>query len=135
MIVAYTKLMRFLICFPALSLALALALAACDDSTSCTAELRSAIEVYVESPDGLPVDAVTATQRSEIPCDMLPSTGAQDAGDAEHYNCSEQSGGTYVVRVTSGDETWSQAVDIEADECHTTERKTLTFVLDPALAD
>jgi hypothetical protein len=78
------------------------------------------------------VDAVTATNLNEEPCEAL-FTG--DAGADEEYTCYEQGGGPYTVRVRSGSMTWTKAVSVNADACHVTEQKTLVFVLDPATAD
>jgi hypothetical protein len=124
-------------CTPCL-FATVVALLGCDDSTACTRELRFPIQVDVSSPDGLPIDSVTATREREDECADLSYPGLADGGDASssgHYACTEQGGGTYVVRVTSGELTWSKSTHIDADECHTTEDKSLTFVLDPETAD
>jgi hypothetical protein len=112
---------------------IALSLCACSDETTCTLENRLAITVQVESPQGLPVDSVTATRRREQACESQATS--QDASGPGSYECGEQGGGTYTVRVTSGELQWTQRVDISADECHTTEHQTLEFVLDPDTAD
>lgn len=106
-------------------------LAACDP-VYCTAELRTAVAVHVSSSSGLEPDSVTAERLSEQSCTSYP---VSDAGDDGHFVCHEQGAGIYTVRVTSGSLTWTQTVDVEADECHTTEVEELHFELDPATAD
>jgi hypothetical protein len=113
---------------------------ACDSQRTCTSELRSALTVQISSPQGLEVDSVTATRRVELPCEnsSVEHAGARDAAAGSNelvYTCWENGGGTYVVRVKSGQSTWTQKVHVNADFCHTTEHKTLSFVLDPETAD
>jgi hypothetical protein len=130
--------MRFVV------LLLSVCVLACDafnDSTDCTGEARAAVLVSVSSPHDLAIDSVTATRAHERSCDGLGAldAGSRDAagssGDTAEYSCTEDGGGTYVVRVKSGRLTWTQKVDVKANECHTTEIKKLTFTLDPATAD
>jgi len=103
---------------------------------SCTSEVRGAIKVVFRSPEGLAVDSVTAENRFYAECEGGPASDSLDAGERMfEYWCYEQGGGTYVVRVTSGDMTWTQRTEISADACHTTSHETLTFVLDPRAAD
>jgi hypothetical protein len=110
-----------------------------DDTVSCTSELRSAVTVLVSSPAELAVDSVTATRAREAPCEGGPAGAAGASGDSStqssEFYCYEQGGGVYTVRVSSGSLTWTQRTTVAADECHTTEHKTLTFSLDPATAD
>ncbi|MFZ5894407.1 MAG: hypothetical protein ACOY0T_25320 [Myxococcota bacterium] len=97
----------------------------------CTLELRSAVTVSISSPNGLPVSPVTVTNETEAECQLTQGAGS----NALTYSCYEQGGGLYTVRVTSGSTTWTKSVSVAADECHVTEQKTVSFVLDPALAD
>jgi hypothetical protein len=117
-------------------LALTLAVVGCggDDEGGalCTLELRLPIAVRVSSPQGLPIDTVTARNREIEQCS---SFGFEDAGDDRVFHCAEQGGGKYVVRVASGELAWSQSVDLTADACHVSDSATLEFVLDPATAD
>ena len=107
-------------------------LGACGEETICTDELRLAIRVYVTSPEGLPIDRVTAERSHEMACSFSSAQGT-DAGSDRMYRCHEQQGGggVYTVRVYSGDEVWTAAVYIDANECHTTEIKDVRVVLDP----
>ena len=127
--------------------AFASVLGGCDDTVECTMELRMPISVRVLSPEGLPIDGVTATLRSENTCFSLFTLGncfSSDAcfssdidasSEANRFHCSEQGEGEYKVSVKSGDLTWTQSIYIEADECHTIENKELLFSLDPSEAD
>jgi hypothetical protein len=119
-------------------------LAACADESpietkACSTELRTAVLVSVDDND-LPIDSVTATNQDERTCGGTP-TGmpvrpVDDAGDETRmYTCWEQGGGTYVVRVKSGELTWTQRTTVAANECHTSEVKSLHFVLDRQTAD
>ena len=99
---------------------------------ACTAELRAPMGVSVSSPQGLPIDSVTAECNSEMAC---VHKSRYDSDDSVFYSCFEDGGGTYTVTVRSGDLAWTQKVDIKANECHTTEGKSLDFVLDPNTAD
>ena len=108
-----------------------------DNTITCTTEIRSAILGDISSPEGLPIDSVTAERSFVAECEGDFSSAAQDAaqGPLEFY-CWEQGGnGTYVVRVTSGDLTWTQSATVERNECHTTRTARLHFVLDPDTAD
>ena len=105
---------------------------ACGEEKICTDELRLAIRVYVTSPEGLPIDRVTAEQSHEIACSFSSAPQGADAGSDRMYRCHEQGGGVYTVRVYSGDETWTASVHIDANECHTQEIKDVRVVLDPA---
>jgi hypothetical protein len=90
--------------------AVAVAVAACgDDTYSCTTELRTAVVVKVSSDEGLDVDRVTAGRRVQNECHLL---------GVDTYNCFEQGGGKYVVRVFSGSLTWTRTVSVDADRCH-----------------
>jgi hypothetical protein len=103
-----------------------------------TDEERAPIHVSVSSPQALPIDQVTATRIHEKPCTIntISQAGASGSGEKnDEYVCWEDGGGTYVVRVHSGAETWTQEINIQADACHTQEVKQLTFVLDPQTAD
>lgn len=99
----------------------------------CTAEARLAIRVHVFDPDGLMVDSVTALHATEEPCflERFAHASAADAGepDAALYACFEQGEGDYLVRVTSGENTWTQSVLVPGDDCHVTEHQDLTFEL------
>ncbi len=104
-------------------------LGACGEERICTRDLHVAIRVHVTSPAGLPIDQVTAEQSQEIECEF--SSAADDAGSDRMYRCHEQGGGGYTVRVYSDDDVWSTAVQIDANECHTTQIKDVDVVLDP----
>lgn len=119
----------------AIVLALGSAGCASDDSVTCTLELRSPITVEVTSPEGRPIDAVTAERRHEAECDGSVLSERDGGPTQAAYWCYEQGGGTYVVRVKSGDLTWTQRTHVTANECHTTSSATLSFVLDPDTAD
>lgn len=123
--------------FRAVALSSAAALASmlafgCSDTSThvCTTELRTAVSVSIDA-NGLPISSVTATNQSEAPCTRL---SASEASPVE-YACYEQGGGIYVIRVSSGSETWTKSVTVAADECHTTEQKNLAFVLESDTAD
>jgi hypothetical protein len=122
-----------LLCIAALSIACV----GCIESRSCTLELRYAVIVRIENPQGLTIDSVTAKRSHEQDCTSYLGGADASTGDSHEvgYSCFEDGGGTYVVRVESGRSTWTQKVHINANACHTTERKTLTFVLDPKTAD
>ncbi|HET9933294.1 MAG TPA: hypothetical protein VFQ35_21465 [Polyangiaceae bacterium] len=98
----------------------------------CTLQLLTAVRVRIESLDGLPITDVRLTSPAQQNC-FENSAGATDT--SVEYDCYEQGGGIYTVRVTSGTMTWTQSVSVAADECHVTEQKTLQFVLDSASAD
>jgi hypothetical protein len=83
----------------------------------------------------LPVDSVTATRTTTEHCYLEAVPHSDDAGGAgdtgeTHYACWDQGGGTYVVRVTSGERTWTQELDVPGDGCRVSEVPRLTFVLD-----
>ena len=120
---------RSSVCF----LVASFALSACSSSEkSCTTELRTAVSVQIESPEGLPISAVTAENMDELACSSFTPT--QDAGYVG-YDCYEQGPGVYTVRVKSGTMTWSQSVSIAGNDCHVTEHKTLQFVQEASTAD
>lgn len=104
---------------------------ACGEETICTDELRLAVRVHVTSPEGLAIDRVTAERSHEMACSFSSMPQGADAGSDGMYRCREQGGGVYTVRVYSGDEVWTAAVHIDANECHTTEIKDVRVVLDP----
>lgn len=114
-------------------LGLLLALAGCTDGylesattiqSICSADLRFAIVVELNNPDRLTVDEVTATLASEEQC-FLESSARQNPV----YSCLEQGAGTYVVQVISGEQTWTQTVEVAADECHVTKLQKLRIDL------
>jgi hypothetical protein len=105
---------------------------ACGEETICTDELRIAARVHVTSPEGLPVDRVTAEQSHEIECWF--SSAPEESGVDRMYRCAEQGGGVYTIRAYSGDRVWTEEVHIDANECHTTEIKDVDLVLDPRTA-
>jgi hypothetical protein len=118
--------------------------AGCSDANVCTLEARTAVIVQVEYTQDLEPDSVMATRRSRpLECTRwdhqeagAKKADASDIGAAvSTYHCREQGGGEYVVRVVSGNLSWTQSVDIAANECHTIEQKELRFVLDPSDAD
>jgi hypothetical protein len=118
-----------------------IALSSCSEAepeaeVPCTDELRTAVIVSVRSPQGLPTDDVTATRgKATTECTSWPLDTVDAGADSAMYFCSEQGGGTYRVRVTSGDLTWTQSVDVEADVCHVRKAVEVEFVLDPEQAD
>lgn len=97
------------------------------ENRKCTLELRSAVSVDVQSPEGLSVDEVTVENVGEERCEGEP--GLPDGGDSPDFVCMEQAGGTYVVRVRSGTLTWTREVDLPFDGCHVTRGETMTVVL------
>jgi hypothetical protein len=119
-------------------LVLAVAFSSCakDDpdepGIACTTILLAPIKVRVLSLQGLPIDSVTARNITVDECRPFPFP---DAGAETTLSCNEQGAGTYRVRVQSGELSWTQSVDLEADECHVTDRAELDFFLDPDTAD
>lgn len=106
------------------------------DNPICTGELRNAVTVHVSSPQGLPVDAVTVKNVVKARCSGPVSGDDDDAGSSDStYTCYEQSGGTYQIEVKSGDDTWSIAVQLFANDCHVIQAKEVQIVLDPDTAD
>lgn len=106
----------------------------------CTLDARLAVVVTVFDPNdpfddtSTPVDSVTATRSNEQPCYLERASSdpaAIDAGDVASalYGCWEQGAGTYLVRVRRGDRSWTQSVEVPADDCHVTELQRLTFEL------
>lgn len=93
----------------------------------CSADLRFAIVVELNNPERLAIDEVTATLASEEQCFLESS--ARDAPAHAVYSCLEQGAGTYVVQVTSGEHTWSESVEVSADECHVTKLQELRIDL------
>jgi hypothetical protein len=91
-----------------------------------------AVRVHVSSADELPVDRVTAELSHERDCAVSLESDASAYGI---YRCTEQGGGSYTIRVYSGDKTWSTNVRVTANECHTLEIKDVEISLDPASAD
>jgi hypothetical protein len=125
-----------------LLLASMLTSSACSDSITCTFDQKLAITVQVQYTQGLEPDLVTAAQSARPQECWNTDEFARDAGGSASgvpsvntYHCHEQGGGEYVVRVVSGNLSWTQSVDIAANQCHTTEHKELRFVLDPSDAD
>jgi hypothetical protein len=124
----------------ALAVVLTLIPACRTETQACATNLVAAIQVRVSSPHGLAIDAVTATNHQTRKCDRVEPPDEDDGGGADssaavHYTCWEDGGGTYGVSVESGKLTWTQNVHVNADACHVTEMKMLTFVLDPHSAD
>lgn len=113
-------------------LSLAALLGACSGELVCTQEQRVAVRVHVSSPDGLPVDNVTADQEGEKQCDVSSVENA--ATPTGVYRCMEQGGGKYTIRVYSGDLCWTANVDVTANECHTTDIGNVAIVMDPDTA-
>lgn len=102
---------------------------ACGDE-ECSAEQRVAIELTVTGAG--PIDRVTAELESEEECGtgrFSSPIGSFSAPD-QAYNCWEQGGGVYTVRVYSGAAVHEMQVEIEADECHIKERASVTIDLD-----
>lgn len=101
----------------------------------CTLESRLAVLVTVVNPDDMEIDAVTVERVGEHNCflETRPrSFTVPDAGESEGtlYSCWEQGTGTYVVRVKSGEQTWTESVDVPGNECHVTKAQKLTIELD-----
>jgi len=107
-------------------------LSACSGELVCTEEQRVAVRVHVSSPDGLPVDGVTADQESERACGA--SSLESDASPNGVFRCLEQGGGRYTIRVYSGNLCWTANVHVPANECHTTEIANVAMVMDPRTA-
>ena len=97
-----------------------IALAACGDD-QCSAGQRVAINVMISG--SAPVDKVTAELEFEEECGFNRQVG-------QVFTCWEQGGGTYTVRVYSGDMVHEEEIEIEADECHIKERATLFIDLE-----
>jgi hypothetical protein len=100
----------------------------------CTDEARLAVLVAVFVSDDRIIDSVTATNESEQQCFLESASRGGDAQDAGEpsvalYSCWEQAQGNYEVRVTSGEQTWTQSVDVPGDGCHVSERQKLKFEL------
>jgi hypothetical protein len=113
------------ICHRLLATLLLWTVVACDDDPSCADEIRIAASVAVSAPEGVVVDDVTIEKKYEDTCGTVSSRV-----DGTVYQCWEQGGGgTYVVRVYSGDRVWSASADIESASCHVKERVELTFDL------
>jgi hypothetical protein len=121
-----------MVVLPACVVAFAALVGACSGELVCTEELRVAVRVHISSPENLPVDLVTADHRQEQECGS--SSMESDSPDGI-YRCSEQGGGDYTIRVYSGDLVWSQGIEIDANECHTTEIRDVDIVMDPAAAE
>jgi hypothetical protein len=102
------------------------ALAACKDD-GCSDELKIALELYINVPEGLSITRVTAELEREETCGAFrPDKTTDDLV----YTCYEQGGGSYVVRAYSGDqEVMNETVPVTADECHA-ERATAYLVVD-----
>lgn len=113
-------------------LAGALMTSACgEDRVTCTTELRVAVDVRISSPEDLPIDRVTAERVNEQDCEGEAETEAPEAT----FACFEQGGGTYIVRVYSGDLVWTRTLEIEGDRCHVASTETLSIELTAATAD
>lgn len=100
----------------------------------CTDELRLAVLVTIINPDDLEIDSVTATRADEEPCfleNRLHTVATEDAGEPEGslYSCWEQGVGRYMVRVKSGDQTWTESVAVPGNKCHVTKVKRLAIEL------
>ena len=101
----------------------------------CTLDSRLAVLVTIDNPDDLEIDSVTATRADEQHCflETRPRERPwEDAGapvDAL-YSCWEQGTGTYLVRVTSGQQAWSERVDVPGNDCHVTKTQHLTIALE-----
>jgi hypothetical protein len=122
------------IVFPVMLSSFAALTLACGGELVCTQEQRVAVRVHVSSPrdQDLPVVRVTADNGRE---DVCESSSEADASSAGTYRCNEQGGGEYTIRVYSDALTWTTRVDVDANECHTTEIKDVDVVLDPQTAD
>ncbi|MFT3924552.1 MAG: hypothetical protein QM778_18580 [Myxococcales bacterium] len=102
------------------ALMLASMVGACgNDGVVCTTNIVS-FEIRVSSPEGLPVEHVTAEQNRESECMSTSEGGDASLGGA--YPCWEQGSGEYVLRVRSGDRTWTRRVTVKedpaSDGCH-----------------
>ncbi|HKP64701.1 MAG TPA: hypothetical protein VJV78_48525 [Polyangiales bacterium] len=95
----------------------------------CTDILLLPIAVTIE-PRDLTVDSVTSHNEGERSVDCQRGFRSRTM-----FSCREQGAGTYTVQVTSGELTWTQTVELHADECHVTDTAKLTFELDPATTD
>lgn len=105
--------------------ALLVLLAACGDDAECADEIRIAATVSVQAPAGVKVDQVTIERRAEETCGSVSTREGELL-----YTCWEQGGGgTYTVRVYSGDGVWTNSVEIESASCHVKERAELSFDL------
>jgi hypothetical protein len=113
--------------------ALAVGSAACDDTTTCTLELRTAVVVTVTAADGVVIDRVTAERGNEYDCE----TSDDPAVGPATYSCHEQGGSTYTIRVYSGARTWTREVEVEetADGCHVAKTEELAIDATPETAD
>lgn len=115
---------------------LGLLLQACpggDSAEACTTELRFPITARITRL-GRDVDAIIVrVGGNEHDCGNWQEPDA--SADPVEYRCAERGGGTYTVRVESGELSWTRSVEIEADECHARSQETLTFVLDEATAE
>jgi hypothetical protein len=100
---------------------------------SCTAELRTAVQVTVTAEGGLTIDRVTAERGKEHDCEPWDDVAVNPA----LYSCHEQGGGKYTVRVYSGMLTWTRSVEVPEDDdgCHVTETKELEITASAATAD
>jgi hypothetical protein len=100
-------------------------LAACDEERDCNDEIRIAASVFVSAPEGAVVDQVTIEKKFE---DLCGSVSSDTEGTI--YQCWEQAGGgTYVVRVYSGERVWSATQELDSASCHVAERAELFFDL------
>jgi hypothetical protein len=101
----------------------------------CTLESRLAVLVTVVNPDDMEIDVVTVERVGEHNCFLESRPRGftrDDAGEPEGtlYSCWEQGVGTYVVRVKSGKQTWTESVDVPGDKCHVSKAQKLTIELD-----
>jgi len=108
---------------------------ACGDDVVCTSELRAAVLVVLTSPEGLPVDSVTAEHGSVFDCKMISGFVGKEASG--HYACWEEGGGEYTVRIHSGALVWTRKVSVveEGDGCHVKEAADITLALTRDSAD
>ncbi len=93
---------------------------------SCTAQRNTAVSGSLLDASGGLVKPESVMVRVDG-----GSPTACDAFGYGSYSCFEQGGGMYEVTVVSGGKATSQSAFVPADACHTTERKTLDFIVQP----
>ncbi len=100
---------------------------ACEDDVPCTANIVS-FQIIVSSPEGLPIDRVTAERERVDDCTAV---------GAVTYSCHEQGGGDYTIRVYSGDLVWTRETTLDEDEdgCHLEQSQSTEIELKAATAD
>jgi hypothetical protein len=100
------------------------ALASCSDD-DCTPVQLVAVDVMISGTG--PIDKVTGELETEEECGSF-----FDEDGNQIFTCWEQGGGTYTVRVYSGDRVVEEQIAVEADACHIKERAWLNIDLDAA---